>query len=152
MYAALKWEKMEHIESMVRTFAKTKPWQGEVPPEFFPNFLGVMTEQLFTVDYAPSNNVISLDDMNNSTPPPGFDDGEVFFEQAAIHEAVMAARDKFIMVELGGGYAARTVDAHAALQRHNPMPSRYVVVEAEPTHFDWALRHMRTNGIDPEDH
>ena len=56
------------------------------------------------------------------------------------------------MVELGGGYAARTVDAHAALQLHNPMPSRYVVVEAELTHFSWALRHMHANGIDPDDH
>ena len=56
------------------------------------------------------------------------------------------------MVELGGGFAARTVDAHAALQRHNPLPCHFVVVEAEPTHFEWAKRHMRANGIDPEAH
>ncbi len=143
---------MDQLETMVRTFADTKPWQGEVTDGCFPNFLGVMTERAFVADYAPSNHVLSVIGSANRTPAPKFNDGEIFFEQAAIHGAVTAARDKFIMVELGGGYAARTVDAHAALQRHNPLPSRYVVVEAEPTHFDWALRHMRTNGINPDDH
>ncbi len=152
MYAAQMWGLMDYLESMVRAFANTKPWQGEVPPDYFPNFLGVMTEQLFIADHAPSNNTLAVDAADNMTPAPGFTDGEIFFEQAAIHEAVKAARGKFIMVELGGGYAARTVDAHAALQQHNPMPGRYVVVEAEPTHFDWALRYMRTNGINPDDH
>ena len=152
MYAAQMWGLMDYLESMVRAFANTKPWQGEVPPDYFPNFLGVMTEQLFIADHAPSNNTLAVDAADNMTPAPGFTDSEIFFEQAAIHEAVKAARGKFIMVELGGGYAARTVDAHAALQQHNPMPGRYVVVEAEPTHFDWALRHTRTNGINPDDH
>ncbi len=143
---------MDQLEAMVRTFAETQPWQGEVPRGCFPNFLGVMTEEIFVADYAPSNGVLSNDGLINRTPAPKFDDGEIFFEQAAIHKAVEAAHDKFVMVELGGGYAARTVDAHAALQRHNPMPSRFVVVEAEPTHFRWAERHMRTNGIDPDEH
>ncbi len=151
MYAAQMRGPMDYLESMVRAFANTKPWQGAVAPDYFPNFLGVMTEQLFIADYAPSNNTLAVNAADNMTPAPGFADGEVFFEQAAIHEAVKAARGKFIMVELGGGYAARTVDAHAALQLHNPMHSRYVVVEAEPTHFNWALRHMRTNDINPDD-
>ncbi|MBT3534997.1 MAG: hypothetical protein HN478_14030 [Rhodospirillaceae bacterium] len=143
---------MDQIDTMVRTFADISPWQGEVPDGCFPNFLGVMTEQLFVEDYAPSNHLLSVNGAANLTPAPTFDDGEVFFEQAAIHKAVMEARDKFVMFELGGGYAARTVDAHAALQQHNPMPNKFVVVEAEPTHFEWALRHMQTNGMDPEDH
>jgi hypothetical protein len=143
---------MDQLETRVRTFADTRPWRGDVPTGCFPNFLGVMTELAFVADYAPSNQVLAVNGAANQSPAPKFDDGEIFFEQAAIHKAVMAATDKFIMVELGGGYAARTVDAHAALQRHNAMPSHYVVVEAEPTHFGWALRHMRTNGIDPGDH
>jgi len=39
------------------------------------------------------------------------------------------------MDELGGGFAARTVDAHATLQRLNPLPGGFIVVKAEPTHF-----------------
>ena len=64
----------------------------------------------------------------------------------------MAARGRFVMVELGGGYAARSVDAHRALQNLNPMPCQLVIVEAEPTHFAWAKRHLEANGIDPADH
>ena len=56
------------------------------------------------------------------------------------------------MVELGGGYAARCVDAYQALQSQKPMPAQLVIVEAEPTHFQWAKRHLRNNGIDPDDH
>jgi hypothetical protein len=79
-------------------------------------------------------------------------DGEPFFEFAAIQKAVRAARERFIMVELGGGYAARSVDAHKLLQDLNPMPCQLVVVEAEPTHFQWIKRHFIANGIDPGAH
>lgn len=143
---------MDQLEAAVRAFADTAAWHGEVPGGCFPNYLGVMTELAFVADYPPSNHLLPVNGRANNTPPPTFDDGEIFFEQAAIHNAVMAAKEQFTMVELGGGFAARTVDAHAALQRHNPLPCRFVVVEAEPTHFEWAQRHMRTNGIDPADH
>ncbi len=143
---------MDQLETSVHTFATTEPWRGEVPEGCFPNFLGVMTQHAFVADFAPSNNLLSVDDEANTTPAPTFNDGEIFFEQAAIHNAVTAASGQFVMVELGGGYAARTVDAHAALQRHNPLPCRFVVVEAEPTHFAWAQLHMRNNGIDPDAH
>ncbi|MDP6873754.1 MAG: hypothetical protein QF521_09520 [Alphaproteobacteria bacterium] len=143
---------MDQVEASVRAFAETQPWQGDVPAGCFPNYLGVMTELEFVAEHPPSNHLLPVNGRANNTPAPGFDDGEIFFEQAAIHNAVRAATDQFTMIELGGGYAARTVDAHAALQRHNPLPCRYVVVEAEPTHFEWAQRHMRTNGINPVDH
>ncbi|MBT3491475.1 MAG: hypothetical protein HN461_04280 [Rhodospirillaceae bacterium] len=143
---------MDQLETSVRTFAATEPWQGEAPEGCFPNFLGVMTQRAFVADYAPSNSLLTVNGEANLTPAPTFNDGEIFFEQAAIHNAVMAASAQFIMVELGGGFAARTVDAHAALQRHNPLPCRFVVVEAEPTHFAWAQQHMQANGIDPDAH
>lgn len=143
---------MDQLEATVRSFADTEPWQGEVPKGYFPNFLGVMTELAFVAEHPPSNHLLPVNGQTNKAPAPAFDDGELFFEQAAIEKAVKAASGRFIMVELGGGFAARTVDAHAALQRHNPLPSQFVVVEAEPTHFEWAQRHMRVNGIDPEEH
>ena len=102
---------MDQLETSVRTFAATEPWQGEAPEGCFPNFLGVMTQRAFVADYAPSNSLLTVNGEANLTPAPTFNDGEIFFEQAAIHNAVMAASAQFIMVELGGGFAARTVDA-----------------------------------------
>ena len=67
-------------------------------------------------------------------------------------EAARAARDRFVMVEAGGGFAARSADSHAALSRLNPVPDTYVVVEALPRHIEWARAHFLANGLDPADH
>ena len=142
---------MELLDATVGMFADMEPWQGDVRADCFPSYLGVMTETAFVAEQAPSNQLLPVNNQG-SAPPPTFANGEVFYEQAAIHRAVQDAKGQFNMLELGGGFAARTVDAHAALQRDNPLPCRFVVVEAEPTHFEWAKRHMRNNGIDPDAH
>ena len=59
---------MDQLETIVRTFADTQPWQGQVPVRCFPNFLGVMTEQAFVSGFAPSNHVLSV---NGKKPNPG---------------------------------------------------------------------------------
>ena len=143
---------MSELDLLARTFADMPPWRGDVPEGFFPNFLGTLTDREFVEIHPPSNHLLTSGDNGAETPAPGIDDGEIFFEQAAILKAVRAAEGQFTMIELGGGFAARTVDAHAAVQRLNPLPCQFVVVEAEPTHFEWAQRHLRTNGIDPNDH
>ncbi len=131
-----------------------EPWTGVPADGAFPNFLGVQTAWEFVEKHAPSN--VQLNARGTGQPVetavPQVSDGEAFFEFASIEAAVTAAREKFIMVELGGGFGARTVDAHVALQRLNPLPSQYVVVEAEPTHFEWVKQHMQSNGIDPAEH
>lgn len=134
--------------------AAIEPWKGIPADGAFPNFLGVQTAWEFVEKHAPSNVQLNAKGVGHpvATEAPTVSDGEAFFEFASIEAAVSAARDRFIMVELGGGFGARTVDAHAALQRLNPMPSQYVVVEAEPTHFEWVKRHMQANGIDPAEH
>ena len=38
-----------------------------------------------------------------------------------------------------------------ALQLLNPMPYKLVAVEPEPDNYEWTRRHMRDNGIDPDD-
>ena len=143
---------MDFLETTTHMFSEMAPWQGDVRDGYFPNYLGVMTKTAFVADQAPSNQLLPVDNKGTSAPAPNFSDGEVFYEQAAIHRAVQDAKGEFIMVELGGGFAARAVDAHAALQSNNPMPCRLVVVEAEPTHFEWAKQHMHANGIDPDAH
>ena len=78
---------------------------------------------------------------------PSFD--EEYFEWIDLLEAVLAARDKFTMVELGAGFGRWLVNAAAALTSYNGLPFRLVGVEAEPTHFQWAEAHLRDNGVDP---
>ena len=42
--------------------------------------------------------------------------------------------------------------SYRALQRLNPMPAKLVVVEAEPSKWEWIAQHLRENGIDPAAH
>ncbi|MBT7759837.1 MAG: hypothetical protein HN732_21080 [Rhodospirillaceae bacterium] len=143
---------MNELGPLVETFAKMEPWRGANIEGSFANFLGVMTDNEFVARHHPSN--VEQENGNGvaEVHMPRVEDGEPFFEFAAILKAIHAARDRFVMVELGGGYAARSVDAYRALQNLNPMPCQLVIVEAEPTHFAWAKRHLEANGIDPREH
>jgi len=143
---------MNELGPLVATFAGLEPWRGDCTEGSFANFLGVMTDLEFVERHHPSNTQQENDDSTPAARLPTVTDGEPFFEFAAIYKAVRAARERFVMVELGGGYAARSVDAYRALQDLNPMPCQLVIVEAEPTHFEWAKRHLAANGIDPQDH
>jgi len=92
-----------------------------------------MTDLEFVECHHPSN---TQQEDNGGTVPirlPTVEDGEPFFESAAIYKAARAARERFFIVELGGGYAAHSVDAHQAPQDLNSMPCQLVIVEAAPT-------------------
>jgi len=80
------------------------------------------------------------------------EDGEYFFEVADIVQSVQSARDSFTMIELGGGWAPRCVDAHRALEALNPLPRKFVAVEPEPLLHANARQNFRNNGLDPDDH
>ena len=143
---------MNNLGRHVDLFSKLQGWSGDVPEGVVVNFLGVLTAAEFLELYSPSNTIVTSMGSRAAASVPGVDDGEPFFEFASLYDAVLSAEGCFTMVELGGGYASRCVDAQAALDRYNAMPSKYVVVEAEPVHFEWAKRHMRANGIDPDQH
>ncbi len=66
--------------------------------------------------------------------------------------AAREARDRFVMITLGACYGAQAVGAYRAVQMSNPMPCKLVLVEPEPDNCKWIERHMRDNGIDPDDH
>jgi hypothetical protein len=110
-----------------------------------------MTDLEFVERHHPFNTQHEDNGGNVSIRLPTVDDGEPFLEFAAIYKAVRVARERFVMVKLGGGYAAHSVDAQQTLQDLNPMPCQLVIVETEPTHFEWAKRHLAANGIDPLD-
>ena len=79
------------------------------------------------------------------------EDGEGWFEAANWILAARAARDRYVMVTLGACYGAQAVGSCRAMQLLNPMPYKLVAVEPEPDNYEWTRRHMRDNGIDPDD-
>lgn len=85
-------------------------------------------------------------------PPAGVED---LLEWIVLLEAVAAAGDRFVMVELGAGYGRWSVAAVAAARRlrraRRPTP-RIVAVEAHSARYASIAVHMADNGINPADH
>lgn len=131
-------------------------WTGEVPAGFAANFLGSLTDLNFLAQMPPSpgSEVTFARGPGAHRPTrPSLSWGEAFFEYSAIALAASDAKATFTMMELGGGFAARSVDAALFLRRHRPdLRPFLVVVEAEQTHFAWAKDHFKTNGLDPDEH
>jgi hypothetical protein len=143
------------LDQLAGIFDAIEPWRGDVPEGFRANVLGVLTARAFAPregagGATPSQSATGAGDFVER--PPCVSDGEAFFEWANIVAAVRAARSRFTMVELGAGYAARSVDANALLKRFNPLPAFFVVVDGSPHHIEWAKRHFAANGLDPAAH
>src|SRR6185503_6936522 len=81
---------------------------------------------------------------------PFFD--EEYFEWIDILESAAAAKDRYVMIELGAGYGRWAVRAALAAARKPSCTFQCVAVEAEPVHFRWMLDHFRDNGLNPDDH
>jgi FkbM family methyltransferase len=122
-------------------FEKFNRWQGNVDPEYWANFLGVMTRKSF-VSWGSKPAVNQF----VSAPLPAF--SEEYFEWIDVLEAVIHAKEHFTMIELGAGYGRWLVNAVAALKSVNDLPYTLIGVEPEPTHFKWMQLHFRDNGVD----
>lgn len=75
---------------------------------FFANFIGVYTDHSFLERGLPTDG----GRPDNPCYGPGVPEahwGETFFEWIALIDSIREAREHFTMMELGGGYAARTV-------------------------------------------
>ena len=127
-----------------------EPWSGSAPGGPRVDFLGVRTAHEFLplTSFPPGEKL----DRQETTELPAVTDGEPWFEAVNWVEAARAARGQFTMVTLGANYGAQAVGAYAALRALNPMPCMLVAVEPVPENLDWTRRHMRDNGIDPEQH
>ena len=88
-----------------------------------------------------------------STYRPKFGDGEYYFEQANIIRSVVDAKERYVMVELGGGNGPRAVDSALILKTLKPHIRPFlVVVEALPTYVHWCRHHFSANGIEADEH
>jgi FkbM family methyltransferase len=121
-------------------------WEGKVPPDFIVNFLGVLTRAEYYKDYLTTSVRYPADRIVETEYPP-FD--EEYFEWIDLLEAVVLAKNHFTMIELGAGFGRWTVNAAVALRQLASLPHTFVAVEAEPTHFQWTIKHLADNFVDP---
>jgi hypothetical protein len=144
---------MNELSTHQRTLDEVVPWSGQVPEGFLVDFLGVLTDVEFRLDWGATREMAVARHQATSIPAIGNGhNGEGWFEAVNWIETARAARDRFTMITLGACYGAQAVGACKAIERLNPMPCKLVLLEPEPNNFKWMERHLRDNGIDPDDH
>ena len=66
---------------------------------------------------------------------------------------MLDAKERYVMVELGGGNGPRAVDAALILRKLKPEARPFlVVVEALPTYVHWCRHHFAVNGLNADEH
>jgi hypothetical protein len=141
---------MNDLQKHLSSFDGFRPFSGYVPKGFMVDFLGTLTDATFRAMWGIDPETTG--DGEVSTEGPRLTWGEGFFEALSWFESARDARGAYTMITLGACYGSQAVGAYRALQRVNPLPCRLVAVEAEPKNFEWVKKHLRDNGIDPDDH
>jgi len=141
---------MNDLAQYANAFDGITPWSGQVPRGYLVDFLGTLTDvRLCTLlDLDPAQ----VGGEAVTTSLPTIADGEFWFEAVNWVAAAREAQRSYTMVTLGACFAAQAVGSYRALRQLNPMPAKLVAVEPEPDNRQWAIRHLRDNGIDPEEH
>lgn len=139
---------MNRLEEYTDIFNGIQPWSGMVLPGYFVDFLGILTDAAFHSSFGVVPD--SVGGGHVATRLPVIEDGEAWFEAVNWVAAAREARGRYTMVTLGACYGAQAVGSQRMLQLLNPMPYKLVAVEPEPENYQWLIRHMRTNGIDPD--
>lgn len=106
--------------------------------------LGVQTERRFFAGLE-ENVLAQLAKGGFESKLPSLDDE--IFQWKSLAAAIREASHQFVMIELGAGYGRWCVNAHKLLEKLNPIPAKFVAVEAEPTHFSWIRPHFKRNGL-----
>lgn len=140
---------MNKLQDYANVFDGLKPWAGQVPKGYLVDFLGTLTDAKFRVMFGIDPGTTGGDYIQ--TRLPTIEDGEGWFEAVNWILAARAARGRYVMATLGACYGAQAVGSYRALQLLNPMPYKLVAIEPEPDNYEWTRRHMRDNGIDPDD-
>jgi hypothetical protein len=139
---------VDRFAEIEQLLAAITPWSGEVPPGYAVDFLGILTEGRFIWNAAGP-----FAGGHLTTNRPTVESyGEGSFEVADWLASARDARGRYVAVSLGAAYGAQLVGAFKALQALNPLPALLVAVEPVPENCAWVRSHMRTNGIDPDEH
>lgn len=140
---------MNDLKDYANVFDGIKPFAGHVPRGFLVDFFGTLVDANF-------REMWGIDPKTEGgcavkTKPCDVSTGEEWFEAVDWVMAAKEARGRFVMVTLGACFGYQAVGSYRALQALNPMPYKLVAVEPEPDNVEWIIRHMRDNGIDPDD-
>jgi hypothetical protein len=139
---------VDRFAEIEQLLAAITPWSGEVPPGYAVDFLGILTEGRFIWNAAGP-----VAGGHLTTNRPTVESyGEGWFEVADWLASARDARRRYVAVSLGAAYGAQLVGAFKALQALNPLPALLVAVDPVPENCVWVRSHMRTNGIDPDEH
>jgi len=126
-------------------FDRFSPYDGWAEPGFERGFYGVsIRDWLLT---GQSKGFHDRRAVYVEHPPVN----EEYFEWIALLAAIVAARGRFCMAELGAGWGRWIVTA-AVLCGRRRLPFRLIGVEAEPSHFEWMQMVLRDNDVDPAQH
>jgi hypothetical protein len=128
------------------------PWNGRVPEGYHIDFLGILTDAHFGTMYSSASANPNGGFQRTEIPSLQGANGEWWFELVNWLAAAREAREHFVMITLGAFYGAQVVGAYRALEIVNPLPCKLVAVEPVPENYLWLLKHLRDNGIDPNDH
>jgi hypothetical protein len=142
--------KENDLESRAHVFDDIVPYSGTPRGGFQADWLGVMHDGEFYSYLGLGRETFG--GVPVETRRPILADGEPWFEAVNQVEAARDARGSYVMVTLGACYGAQAVGSAAALRKLNPMPFKLVAIEPEPVNYEWTVRHLRDNGIDPDDH
>lgn len=140
---------MNDIEKFADVFDCINPYSGTPPKGFMVDFLGILTDAKFRVDFGVDPE--KTGGKKVATKVPTIEDGEGWFEAVNWIEAAKAASDSYTMITLGACYGAQAVGAQKAMEAVNPLPYRLVAVEPEPSNMDWVRKHFSDNGINPNE-
>ena len=132
-------------------FLKFKPWEGKISSDFVVNFLGIRMRKEFIINFTPKPPLIPEENFIITEHP---DFNHSYFENISLLNAVVNAKDKFIMIELGAGIGHQSVQAAGAIRAYHGerFPFKLTAVEGEPTTFKWMDIHFKDNNIDPTKH
>jgi FkbM family methyltransferase len=136
----LYWRTKSQVEEMTDhpIFKKFKRFRGEVPPGFYTDFIGSLTDIRF----------LGLDHLSSETiPPSALGPNDEYFEWISLLESVDQASTSFTIVEIGAGFGRWTARAALAARQRGISSIRAILVEAEPLHAKWAREHMANNRV-----
>jgi len=119
-----------------KIFDALSVYTGKAEPGFDIDFLGIRTRCEFS-----AGGIITAMPVHTLEPH------EDYFEWIDLLESIMAAKDRYTMMELGAGYGRWSVRAAAALRQLRGLPFHLVAVEGEPRHYRWLEQHMSDNCI-----
>jgi hypothetical protein len=139
---------VERFAEIDRLLDNITPWSGKVPPGYDVDSFGIFIDGKFIWNQTGpfGGGYVS------TIKPTVANHGEGWFEVADWVASAHEARGRYVAISLGASFGRQLVGAFKALQALNPMPALLVAVDPVPENCAWVRSHMRTNGIDPDDH